>query len=95
MLETRSLKANSQTSAASTTTIPNRHFKKNTTTIYKQIYRQYTYRYTKDKEFKQYIKRQGTNVKCTLVVREALDPSVHICKKYIVKKGKDEIRRTK
>lgn len=90
MFETRSLEADSQTSAE---TVPRRHLKKNTTTMCKQMYRLYTCGCTKDEEFKQCVERQGTNVKCTPVKREPMDPSVHMCKKHMVKEGKDEMRR--
>lgn len=44
-------------------------------------------------EFKQCDERFGTNVKCSPVKEEKLDPSVHMCARHMVKPGKDEMRR--
>ncbi|KAL4891354.1 hypothetical protein BDV59DRAFT_182301 [Aspergillus ambiguus] len=58
-----------------------------------QYYRMYTCGCRKTEEFKQCEERQGTNVKCSPVKWEPLDPSVHMCARHMVKPGKDEMHR--
>ncbi len=58
-----------------------------------QYYRMYTCGCRKEEEFQQCEGRIGTNVKCTPVIWEALPVSLHMCKRHMVKEGKDETRR--
>ncbi|KAL6229472.1 hypothetical protein BDW75DRAFT_97594 [Aspergillus navahoensis] len=58
-----------------------------------QYYRLYTCGCKKNEEFKQCNERLGTNVKCSPVRLEPLDPSVHMCAKHMMKPGKDEMHR--
>ncbi|KAI0837091.1 hypothetical protein F5Y06DRAFT_91836 [Hypoxylon sp. FL0890] len=59
----------------------------------KQYYRMYTCGCKKEEEFKQCDERLGTNVKCSRIRWEELPVSAHMCKKHMVKQGKDEMHR--
>lgn len=43
--------------------------------------------------FEQCQEHRGTNVRCDPVRRERLPDATHMCKKHMVKPGKDELRR--
>jgi len=58
-----------------------------------QYYRLYTCGCKKEEEYKQCEERLGTNVKCSPMNWVPLDPSAHMCKKHMVKEGKDEMSR--
>lgn len=57
-----------------------------------QNYRMYTCGCKRTEEFKQCEPRQGTNVKCSRMTWEPLDPSVHMCLQHMVKPGNKTLR---